>query len=73
MLVKKSNIEYFVKIRPVGSELFHNHRKTGMRKIGVNIRKFANGTTIGRDPIADLVKAYQIFHTNERVRTDILK
>ena len=39
---KKSQISGFIKIRPVGAELFHADRQTDMTKLIVAFRNFAN-------------------------------
>ena len=41
---KKVQISNFVKIRPVGAELFHADRRSDMRKLVVAFRDFANAT-----------------------------
>jgi hypothetical protein len=38
---KNAQISNFMKMRPVGAELFHSHRRTGM-KLTVAFRNFVN-------------------------------
>ena len=39
---KKAQISNFIKIRPVGTELYHADRRTDMTKLTVAFRNFAN-------------------------------
>ena len=43
--MKKSQISSFMKIRPVGAELFHADRRTDMTKLTITFRNFANAPT----------------------------
>ena len=41
-LFKNTQVSNFMKIRPVGAELFHADGRTDMMKLTVTIRNFAN-------------------------------
>jgi len=41
---KNTQMSDFMKIRPVAAELFHADRQTGMMKLIVSIRNFANAS-----------------------------
>jgi hypothetical protein len=52
---KKLQISNFMKIRPVGAELFHADRRTDMMKLIVTFRNFANASEKSK-----IVSAYNI-------------
>jgi hypothetical protein len=51
---KDIEISNFMKIRPVGAELFHTDRQTDMTKLIVAFRNFANARINAVTPLADL-------------------
>jgi hypothetical protein len=59
---KNIKISNFMKVRPVGAELFHADRQTDMTKLIVAFRNFANARINAVTPLARSVTTISLFH-----------